>query len=756
MIYFNGNKKFRVRGKMKRAVYLFLVLLFVSCGSNNTTTLSSESPNSDTPQQVSSPRVSIQSVLSHMEKGKYREGELLVKFRGGAVAASSLKTHQALGATSLRRYALVPNLEHVRLPSGLSVRDAVIKYMADPNVEYAEPNYIRHISMVPNDSLYSQQWALPKINAPQAWDISTGSSTVIVAVIDTGIDFTHPDLAQNIWTNPGESCTDGIDHDGNGFINDCRGWDFTTCAKFDQTTFNCTTQKLPGNNVMDNNGHGTHVSGIAGAVGNNGTGVAGVMWNVKLMALKMLNADGDGSIGDEVAAIDYAVTMKKRGVNIGAMNASFSGPDFSQAEFDAISLANSAGILLAAAAGNGDQRGIGTDNDNALTPNYPANYSNPGDPNIISLHLAALPNIISVAATDQSDRLASFSNFGLNSVHVAAPGVSILSTYLPSPYDFLSGTSMSTPFVSGLAGLLYSYYTNFTYSQIRGTILRYVDALPTLNGKIMTGGRINAYKALSSLLTPGNLSASASSATQVALTWTDNATGEDGYKVEKRIGGGSFSQITTLAANSTAFTDSSAADGTTSAYRVRAFNSLPNPPGSASIEGNSSYSNEASVTTPLNPPTGLSTTSVSSTSLTLVWTDNSQSEQGYRIEERAPGGSFVQIAEIGTNSTTFTATGLNPSTTYSFRVRAFNAAAGNSQYSNEASATTQSSGGGDSGGSSSGGGGGCSIGSRQNTPTAVADFAVLLMPLLLIAILRRRRWIEEIGAGLDKILHGKS
>jgi titin len=263
--------------------------------------------------------------------------------------------------------------------------------------------------------------------------------------------------------------------------------------------------------------------------------------------------------------------------------------------------------------------------------------------------------------------------------------------------------------------------------------------LPTLNGKIMTGGRINAYKALSSLLTPGNLAATAASSTQVGLTWTDNATGEDGYKVEKKIGGGSFSQIAALAANATAVTDSSATDGTTSTYRVRAFNSLPNPPGSALIEGDSFYSNEMSVTTPLNPPTGLTATGTSTTQITLTWTDNSQSEEGYRVERKAPGGDFVQIAEIGTNGTTLTATGLNPSTTYSFRVRAFNAAAGNSQYSNEASATTQSSGGGDTGGSSGGGGGGCSIGSRQNTPTAAADFAVILMPLLLVAILRRRK-----------------
>jgi titin len=238
-------------------------------------------------------------------------------------------------------------------------------------------------------------------------------------------------------------------------------------------------------------------------------------------------------------------------------------------------------------------------------------------------------------------------------------------------------------------------------------------------------------------LTPTNLTATASSPTQTGLTWIDNATGEDGYKVEKKIGGGSFSQIITLAANATTYTDSGLADGATFTYRVRAFNSLPNPPGTTPIEGDSLYSNEASVTTPLNPPTGLTATAVSTTQITLSWTDHSQSEDGYSIERKSPGGDFVQTGTIGPNTTTFSDSGLSPSTTYTYRVRAFSSTAGNSQYSNEASVTTPSQGGGSS--DTGGGGGGCSVGARQNTPTAVADFAVLLMPLLLIAITRRRR-----------------
>lgn len=705
---------------MRKLVCLFLFSLLAACGSDRTVSVSNGGPTGSASLKS---MVTVQSVLSAMEKGRYGEGELLVKFRTGVVSASSLRTHQSMGATSLRKFSVVPNLEHVKLPEGLSVRNAIVMYMNDPYVEYAEPNYIKHSSATtPNDPLFNQQWALPDISAPQAWDITTGNGSVVVTVLDTGIDYTHPDLAKNVWTNPGESCTDGIDHDGNGFINDCRGWDFTTCAKFNPTTGICTALKSPSNNPMDNNGHGSHVSGIVGAVGNNATGVAGLNWSVQIMPLKVLNADGDGTVADEVAAIGYAVMMKNRGTNIKIMNASFSGPDFSNAEFDAISAANGVGVLLAAAAGNESAN-------NDSVPSYPANYS--------------LSNIISVAATDQSDKLAFFSNFGLNSVHVAAPGINILSTVplsLTAPfcsgspfagYEFCAGTSMATPYVSGLTALLYSYYTGFTPSQIRGTMLRYVDALSL---PIVTRGRINAYLALSSLLTPTGLTATSSTSSQVALSWTDNATGEDGYKVERRAGGGSYSQIVTLAAGATAYTDSILTDGTAFTYRVRAFNSLPNPPGASPVEGDSLYSNEASVTTPLNPPTGLTATAVSTTQVTLAWTNNSQTSQGVKVQRKSPSSDFAEVGLVGPSVTTFTDTGLTPQTTYSYQVAAFSSSAGNSVFSNTVTVTTSS----PSPAPSSGGGGGCSIGAKQNAPTAAADFTVLLMPLLIFALWRRR------------------
>lgn len=622
---------------MKNKVFcLFMFLLFASCGSEKIASLSS-----DAPKEISASKVTIQSILSSMEKGRFKEGELLVRFKSGVAASSSLRMHQSVGSRTIKRYSVVPNLEHVKLPEGVSVRDAITKYMSDPNVEYAEPNYIRCASFDPNDTFFvnHEQWSLfnlglfaggtagADIRAPFAWDITTGllDNPVKIAVLDSGVDVNHPDLVNNIWTNPAESCSDGVDHDGNGLVNDCRGWNF-----LDDT-----------NDVSDDLGHGTHLSGIIGAQGNNGLGMAGVMWHVKIMPLKIFNASSivTGSCvsafaSDEIAAIQYAIDHGAK-----AINASFRSEGFCNSEFNAIAAANTAGTLFIAAAGNGGLDSMGINND--VDPQYPASYN--------------LPNIISVAATDQNDRLASFSNFGPSSVHVAAPGVYVLSTVpfagiggsfsslctgsFDVGYDFCSGTSMAAPHVSGLAGLLFGYYPHLSATQVRATIIRYVDILPGLTNKIISGGRINAFRALASLLTPTNLVATALSSSEISLSWTDNAIGEDGYTVERK----------------------------------------------------------------------------------------------------APGGSFVQIAVLGPDSTAFTDSGLTESTTYTYRVKAFTTVPAESFPSNEASATTLSPTSPPPPEPASGGGGGCSIGSIRNTPTAVADIAVLMMPLLFIVLLRRKR-----------------
>jgi subtilisin family serine protease len=629
---------------MKKFIYIIFALLtsliLVSCGGDKTAGVSSGGFKASA-ATAAQPKVTMQSVLAEVEKGTHNKGELLVKFKSGVSAKSAMRVHSAMGATVEKRFSVVSNLERVKLASGVTVKDAIVAYMQDPNVEYAEPNYIRYPSnTVPNDPYFNpQQWALQNtgtfaagtagadIKMPQAWDVTQGSRSIVVAVIDSGVDVNHPDLVNNIWRNPGEtSCTDGVDNDSNGFIDDCVGWNFAD----------------KNNAPFDNLGHGTHVAGIIGAVGNNGAGITGVMWNVQIMPLKFITDLGPdvcgpgndfcGSVDDEIAAIQYAIN---NGAKI--INASFGSSAFSQAEFDAINAANSAGVLFIAAAGNGSIEQHGDNND--LTPSYPASHK--------------LPNIISVAATDQNDVRAPFSNFGFNSVHIAAPGVYILSTIpftgisasfasfctgsLDADFDFCAGTSMATPHVVGLAGLLENYYTNFNHFQIRATILRYVDVLPTLQGWIQTGGRINAFKALSSLLTPTGLSANAQSSTQIALVWTDNATGEDGYKIERKVA----------------------------------------------------------------------------------------------------GGDFVEIAQSGPNSTGFTDSGLTASSTYTYRVRAFNTIPADSAFSNEAVATTFASG--SSTGTSGGGGGGCSIGRKQNGPTQVADALVMLAPLFAIIVLRNRR-----------------
>jgi subtilisin family serine protease len=748
---------------------LLMGLLFASCGSDKVSSLSGDPSRG----AASSSGLSVQSILSNAEKGNFIEGELIVKFRSGVASTQSLRTHQALGASVVKRFSSLPSLERIKLPAGLSVKDAISKYMSDPAVEYAEPNYVRRISRLPNDNLFGQQWALRNtglfaggtagadIKAPEAWDIRTGDSSIVIAVLDTGIDLNHPDLVNNIYVNPNEIPTNGIDDDFNGKIDDWRGWDFTTCAKFDLSnmtitaplnggqevppvvttatgsavislnfdtktiggtvtftglgsnattahiyqgaagtngtiiinltggagatagtwtipatiltdgqmnaltsnglyvnikstgnpageirgqiifhgTLDCLVTKTETNNPSDDNGHGTHVSGIIGATGGDSIGTAGVMWSVKIMPLKTFNAEGFGSMADEIAAIDYVVMMKNvKGVKIKAINASFGSSDFSLAERDAIALADAAGILFVAAAGNAQ-----TDND--MAPEFPASYSNP--------RFGGLPNIISVAATDQNDLKASFSGYGWNSVQVAAPGVYILSTVptnmFPSGFDFMSGTSMATPHVTGLVGLLSSYYDSLTYLNIRTIILRSVDELPSLSGWIQTGGRINAYRALSSLQTPENLSATPVSTSEISLAWDGRATAEDGYKIERKTGSGSFAQIATVS-------------------RISRPDVIPQPP----------------------------------------------------------------VAY------TFTDSGLNASTAYTYRVRAFNSVPANSAYSGEASATTLSPNP-DPEPSSDGGGGGCSIGARQNAPTAIADLGLLLMPLLLVALLRRRR-----------------
>jgi subtilisin family serine protease len=598
----NYNGKEGEGQRMKKVIFSILALILASCGSYQTTGVTPDTSGSKgaSSAAASRPNVTAESILSTLESGGYVKGELMVKFRSGTSPDKSMLTHQTLGTSVLERYSLIPNLEHIKLPDGLPVRDAVIKFMADPNVVYAEPNYVRKINSVnpvfPNDTYFGNQYGLNNsgtyaggfddadIDAPEAWGISTGSHRITIAVIDTGIDYNHSDLVNNVWENTGEtSCVDEIDNDGNGYVDDCRGWDFVTCDEFEldeSFLLTCKTPKAEDNDPLDDHGHGTHVSGIAGASGNNGEGVSGVMWNVKMMALKAFSFLGFGTDADIVNAINYAAANGAR-----VINASFGGLEFSAAVYDSINAAHMQGVLFVASAGNGSDDGVGDNND--LMPAYPASYN--------------LPNIIAVAATDQRDDRVPFSNFGPLSVDVAAPGVYIFNT-VPNWWsqffgfgilEFFQGTSMSSPHVAGLAGLLFDYYdgiqnTAFNHMQVRETILRGVDVLPQLQGWISTGGRINAYMSLSSLITPSDLTAKANdvkTATvnnptpvdpSITLTWSDNASGEDGYSIERSMSGGGFAQIADVAADTTTFTDSNLSPATEYAYRIMAYNSISN------------------------------------------------------------------------------------------------------------------------------------------------------------------------------------
>jgi subtilisin family serine protease len=684
----------------------------------------------------------------------YVPGELLVKYRPSMSAAVAGYYRAHWSVSDIRTFKST-GVRHVKLPQDMTVDEALEVFRTDPDVVYAEPNYIYYATAtVPNDTYFANLWGLNNgtdkdIDAPEAWDIITGSPDVVVAVIDSGIDYNHPDLAANMWVNAGEAIGDasgdgfpgiqGVDDDGdglidedshgrqpgdpgytndlkddddeNGYSDDIRGWDFLDVD----------------NNPIDSHDHGTHVAGTIAAIGNNSSGVTGVCWTAKIMALRFLDAFGAGTTADAVSAIEYA---NDKGAHI--INNSWGGGGYSQALKDAI---DASSALVVCAAGND-----GLNNDS--TPYYPASFTS--------------ANIIAVAATDQNDNRASFSNYGAASVDVAAPGTNIYSCrpareevwsddfegafgwttggindfwglteeasrssshsltdrpnedYLPNtqsyartsvidlssksgavltfwfkgasqssdffyvrasddgvnfdelilvigeyqgiywtgsqstfalaiadlgPYDgagsfylqfnfysnadgaveegwffddvtitaasliyagteyqSMQGTSMAAPHVSGIAGLIKGFDFSLTNTEIKLAIESSVDPKAGLNGLVATGGRVNAYNAITPCSAPSNLSAGAASAYQINLGWTDNAHNEMGFKIERKDSpAGVYSHIATVAPKTTSYSDTTVTPLTTYSYRIRAFNAA----------GDSGYSNEDDATTSL-------------------------------------------------------------------------------------------------------------------------------------------------------------
>ena len=354
--------------------------------------------------------------------------------------------------------------------SGMSTKEAIARLKSHQAIEYVEPDYQVSIAGTPDDPRFDELWGLNNdgqtggtadadIDAVEAWDISTGSRDVVVGVIDTGIDYSHSDLASNIWVNSSEIPGDGIDNDGNGFVDDVHG-------------INAITNT---GDPMDDEGHGTHVSGTIGASGNNATGVVGVNHEVSLVGCKFLDAAGNGSTSDAIKCIDYMVGLKNAGVNLRVLNNSWGGGGYSQALADAIASSEAADLLFVAAAGNDTI-------DNDVNPHYPSNYEN--------------ASVLSVASTDQTDNISWFSHYGLTSVDMGAPGSAILSTTPGESYASYSGTSMATPHVAGAAALVLSINPELNTQELKELLMSSGDANAALQGVTVAGTRLNVNQAL--------------------------------------------------------------------------------------------------------------------------------------------------------------------------------------------------------------------------------------------------------------------
>ncbi|HEX7862024.1 MAG TPA: S8 family serine peptidase [Verrucomicrobiae bacterium] len=394
-------------------------------------------------------------------KAKMRTDRIIVQPKAG-VSQDEINALQGHRRT-LKHIKGFNRMRVVQLDSADELEQTLARYRASGLVEFAEPDHLLKIAASPNDPHFNSgaQWSLRNsgrdISATTAWDITKTAPEVIVAVIDSGIRYTHEDLRDNMWRNPGETPGNGIDDDGNGLRDDVYG-------------INAVRDT---GDPMDDNNHGTHVAGIVGAVGNNGKGIAGVAWNVKLMACKFLGADGYGWTSDGVECVNYAV---ENGADV--INASFGGGEFSQAMFTAIQAARNAGIIFVAAAGN-EQTNIDQ------TPTYPANYG--------------LNNVVVVGASTRDDQWdTEYSNYGATKVELFAPGTSILSTWGSgdTAYQSISGTSMAAPHVAGAFALMKARFTNLSTVQIIDRLLTNVDPIANMAGRCRTGGRLNLNKAL--------------------------------------------------------------------------------------------------------------------------------------------------------------------------------------------------------------------------------------------------------------------
>jgi subtilisin family serine protease len=413
--------------------------------------------------------------------------EYLVKFRSPQQRLRLLSRKLGIAAEARRVYKTVPGLQLIRLGGDGKAEEAIAKLRTTGEVEYIEPNYITRLNAVPNDPRFQEQWALHNlgglpwradadIDATEAWDITTGSPDVVVAVIDTGIEYAHTDLAPNVFVNTVECVPDGTDNDGNGYVDDCHGIDVVN----------------DDSDPLDDAGHGTHVAGIIAANGNDGVGVAGVAWRAKVMPCKFADAQGEGNLGDAIACFDYVSSWRDRGVNVVATNNSWGVESYSRSLGEAVERHMQRGILMIAAAGN------------SLDPDGPGNIDHSMLLESGSIYPCAYPfaNVICVAMSNPRQRLAEGGMFGFHAVHVVAPGEDILSTLPGNSYGLASGTSMATPHVTGVAALVASAMPTASWTQIRNRVLSGGDYLtdetgwPDIGWYVATRRHVNAHGSL--------------------------------------------------------------------------------------------------------------------------------------------------------------------------------------------------------------------------------------------------------------------
>ncbi|OLE55990.1 MAG: hypothetical protein AUG51_00235 [Acidobacteria bacterium 13_1_20CM_3_53_8] len=508
-------------------------------------------------------------------------GNVLVKFRSRTTPNALDQARQEVGADDVHRVGGTG--VHLFHSSSKSTVALLAEMSARVDVLYAEPDYIVSADTVPDDPDFPNLWGLQNngqsvqgasgvpgadIGVARAWDVTTGSANNVVAVVDTGIDYTHPDLAANVWSAP-SSFTVTI------------GGQSITCAQgthgFNAITMSC--------DPMDDHNHGTHVSGTIGALGNNSVGVVGVNQRASIIGLKFLNSGGGGTISDAVNAIEFAVQAKQvfagtAGANVRVLSNSWGGGGFSQSLLDEIERASSNDMLFVAAAGN-------YSSNNDADPFYPASYN--------------APNMIAVSATDPNDQLASFSNYGVSTVHLGAPGVNILSTIRGASYGYYSGTSMATPHVSGAAALLLSRCTLDT-TRLKSTLLDNVDFIPALASATITGGRLNVNNALTACNHP-DFSISAGPAGQTVLVGTQTSFNVSVASYVGFNGDVNFS-VSGLPAGATAsFSPASVNTSGTSTMTVVTSNSTPLGTYSLTITGNGGgLQHSATVSLTVNNP----------------------------------------------------------------------------------------------------------------------------------------------------------